>query len=782
VIPAGILGYLAAVTYLSRPVLEGELVSAGIHGATSISRDENGSVLIAAAGQDDLMFGLGFVHAQERFFQMDLLRRSAAGELSELVGGGALRSDRNARRHGFRQVAMQAIRDLPEAQQALLRSYTAGVNDGLRKLSAAPFEYTLLMATPRPWQPEDSILVQASMYLMLQGGGERHPELMRNALEQVYDPQFVAFLLAPASEWDTPIDRPIDGSLDGEAPLGTPALPASIQLAASQLHGHVLSGQDPDVYERTSPGSNSWVVSNDKTREGYAILANDLHLPLRLPNPLFRVALQAEGSPLIVGVGMPGSPMLIVGSNGRIAWGASNVNGDWSDLVRIEKGSPQLTKVHERIAVKGGSPVDLEVEKSPVGPIIGSDAQYVYALKWVAQEVAGNNLNFMSMMTATTIEQAAAIASSSGIPHLNLLVVDQSGRALWTIAGRMPKRQGFSGERAVAWSDTVRWDGWLAAEEYPLLTNEQREALWTANNRVASGSAWEKIGLASQFALGVRARRVREALKAATAVTEADMHTLQLDDVSLLMQRWYELTLQAARSVKDPSAKAELEQVLAQWQGKAKADSAAYRIVRRFRGELAEEIMPQLLAKVLQAQPELHWDSVLPDWETPLWRVVSEQPVAALPGGSANWSEYLGKVLEREVYRPYQQQYGKLSRAVWGDTNSLTMQHPLSRGVPLLGRVLDMPTLAMNGDKDVVLGQFQAFGPAVRMVVAPGHEADGFLTMAGGQAGNPFAPYYGKGHEQWGRGVSMPLLPLQTRYSLRLVPKELGSQRRLKST
>ncbi|NJO12996.1 MAG: hypothetical protein HC872_05475, partial [Gammaproteobacteria bacterium] len=362
---------------------------------------------------------------------------------------------------------------------------------------------------------------------------------------------------------------------------------------------------------------------------------------LQLPNAVFRVALAIADRPLIVGIGLPGSPMLIAGSNGSIAWGVSNANGDWSDLVRIDKGSAQLTKVHERIAIKGGSPVDVEIVKSPAGPIIGNDAQHVYALKWVAQEVAGNNLNFLSMLTASSVEQAAAIAAASGLPHLNLLVVDRGGRALWTIAGRIPQRQGLSGERAVTWNDAVRWDGWLAAAEYPVLTNEQRAALWTANNRVASGSAWQKIGLASQFALGVRARRVSEALAAASAVTESDMHMLQLDDVSLLMQRWYELTLQAARSIKDPSVKAELEQVLAQWHGKATADSAAYRIVRRFRGELAEEIVPQLLAKVLQAQPQLYWDMVLPDWETPLWRIVSEQrsrPCRTAPRvGASTW-------------------------------------------------------------------------------------------------------------------------------------------------
>jgi penicillin amidase len=186
------------------------------------------------------------------------------------------------------------------------------------------------------------------------------------------------------------------------------------------------------------------------------------------------------------------------------------------------------------------------------------------------------------------------------------------------------------------------------------------------------------------------------------------------------------------------------------------------------------------LSKVLQAHPELHWDSVLPDWETPLWRVVSEQPVGALPQGAASWGEYFGKVLENKVYQPYKQQYGELGHAVWGDANSFTMQHPLSRAIPLLGRWLDMPTQAMNGDKDVILGQFQAFGPSIRLVVSPGHEAEGILTMAGGQADNPFAPYYGRGHQQWSRGVSMPLLPRQPRYLLRLVPEAASGKRSFK--
>jgi penicillin amidase len=760
-VPVAVVAYVATSTYLARPQLEGEAASVGLRQPATVSRDANGVVLIEAATRRDALHALGFVHAQERFFQMDLLRRRGAGELAELLGVSAVKSDRTARLHGFRDVAQRVLAALPAEQRELLESYSAGVNQGLDALSARPFEYVLLRAAPRPWRAADSVLVQASMYLLLQGSAEAHPELLRMELARIYGSDWAQFLLAPGSEWDAPIDASV-------LPEPPPALPASLQFAAVEPRQARM--RDPDSYARTAAGSNNWLVGGARTRDQRAILANDMHLPLQQPNTLFRVALHVADK-TAVGVGVPGWPTLFAGSNGHIAWGVTNANGDWSDVVSLARSEVQLTTQRERILVKGAAPVELDIQRSSHGPIVASDADHVYAFKWVAQEAAGNTLSFLEMIEAETLEAAVDIAASSGMPHMNLLVADQHGAGLWTILGRIPRRKGLSGEHAVAWSEAIGWDGWLTPAEYPVLRSTEHATLWTANNRVVGGEQLQKIGLGSQFALGVRARRVHAALDAVALADEAGMHRLQLDDVSLLMQRWQQLALEVAAALPDAQARTELTRVLAGWNGRAAADSPAYRIVRRFRSEVGARVMSQLLAKLLAEHPDRYWDSILPDWETPLWRIVAARPAGVLPAGAGSWQEYLGDILQREVYQPYKERYGDLQRAVWGEANALSMQHPLSGAVPLLGRWLDMPSAPMNGDTDVILAQFQGFGPAVRLVVAPGHEAEGILNMPGGQASNPFAPYYGRGHTQWQQGVAMPLLPQQIEYRLRLVPR-----------
>lgn len=756
---------LYGALYLSRPIVSGRLVVAGPGKPVSISRDRNGLALIDAADRRDLMFALGFVHAQERFFQMDLMRRTAAGELAALFGPRALESDRKVRLHRFRALAGQVIESLPKDQLALLDSYTDGVNHGLEALAARPFEYVLLRTQPQKWQREDSILVQLSMYVLLQPRQDRnHPQIIRRVLERSYDPEVLQLLLARGVEWDTPMDAEPN-------PSPVAALPPSLRLerAGQQItYGAAASADSSRVV-----GSNSWAVSGERTRDHRAIVANDIHLPLQMPNTLFRVAFRLPSwDHVISGVTIPGALPLLAGSNGHIAWGVTNSDGDWSDVVLVDRNAGQpVHTVHETIQVRGHDPVDLAIEESQWGPIVGSDDHYVYALDWVAQHVEGSNLAFEAMMTADSLQAAAAIAASSGIPELNLLVVDQGGNALWTIAGRIPRRKGFTGIEAVAWNEAVGWDGWLAPQEYPVRSSQDHSYLWTANNRVVSGPDLDKIGQGAQFALGVRARRIRDALEQAPLVDERSLYAMQLNVDALLMKRWHELTVNVAATIADPTVRKELLDVLNRWDDKASADSAAYRVVHRYRDAIADDVMPQLAAKFVAARPDTPWFEALPDFETPLWRIVSSQPQNAIPAGFRSWQEYLSHTLVTAVYEPYKHKYGALSGAVWGEANRSSMQHPLSGAIPLLGHwLLDMPSAPMSGDANVIDAQLLSFGPAMRMVVSPGHEAEAILTMPGGQAGNPLSPYYGFGHERWARGEPMPLLPQERQYFLELVP------------
>jgi penicillin amidase len=311
----------------------------------------------------------------------------------------------------------------------------------------------------------------------------------------------------------------------------------------------------------------------------------------------------------------------------------------------------------------------------------------------------------------------------------------------------------------------------MAPQDYPARSSKDHSYLWTANNRVVSGPDLDKIGRGAQFALGVRARRIRDALEQAPLVDERGLYDLQLDVDALLMKRWHELTLSVVGTIREPAVQAELREVLSRWNDEASADSAAYRIVHRYRDAIADDVMPQLMAKFVAARPDTPWFEALHDFETPLWSIVSTQPPNAVPAGFDSWGEYLRHTLVSAVYEPYKHKYGDLGHAVWGDANRSSIRHPLSAAIPLLGHwLLDMPSSPMSGDANVIDAQLLSFGPAMRMVVSPGHEADAILTMPGGQAGNPLSPYYGFGHERWAHGEPMPLLPQEPKYFLELVP------------
>jgi penicillin amidase len=761
--------------YQGRAQLEGAVQAAGLHHPVVIKRDANGTPLIEAADMRSALYALGFLHGQERYFQMDLQRRRAAGELSELFGRGTLAADRAARMHRFRARARGFVESLPVEQGEALRAYVAGVNEGLRKLSVRPFEYLLLLAAPEPWSEDDSMLVNTAMYLLLQQRG-MHPELARDLLQRQYGEEFADFIQGSRSEWDAPMQADRDAPPAGLPKLLPRQVPVALRLPLRSAPGADAPDDVPGITEHVA-GSNSWVVSAGRTFDGRAILANDMHLPLQQPNTFYRVSIAVSGrAGVMAGVTIPGLPLLVAGSNGSIAWGLTNANGDWSDLVRIPRDrlAAESRSVRETITVRWGAPAELDVQETRWGPVVRTEEQAALAMSWVAHHAEGNNLAFLSLLDEQSIDGAVRIAARAGMAHMNILLADSQGHAAWTVAGRIPRRVGLTGAQPQAWGPGLGWDGWLDGEQYPVLTNGDRDHLWTANNRVVSGDDWKKIGVASEFALGVRAGRIRDRIAAAERSTEQDMHSLQLDDAAPLMKRWHVLARGVVAGMAASPQQRELAEVLDAWNGRADAGSAAYRVIRRFRDELAGQVMPLLLSDLLKQDPELRWHALAPHWETPLWAIVSQQPRALLPAGHANWSGYLADVLLHQVYEPYKSRYGDLAGARWGDANVLEIRHVLSASVPLVGNLLDLPGVAMNGDSHSVLAQSQSFGPAMRLVVSPGHEQDAILTMPAGAADNPLAPYYGRGHQEWQQGRPMPLLAGAPRYVLRLEPPPRG--------
>ncbi|HYP19228.1 MAG TPA: penicillin acylase family protein, partial [Chloroflexia bacterium] len=491
-----------------------------------MARDAHGVPTLQGRTRSDLAWALGYLHAQERFFQMDGLRRSAAGELSELVGSAALRADRRSRPHRFRDRAAAALAMMSPAERQVLNAYVEGVNRGLGDLQASPFEYFLLWSKPVPWTAEDTVLTVYAMYLSLQeadGGTERR----RAAATEHLGPAWANFLFPEGTTWDAP--------LDGSS-LPAPDLPrGGLNKAAGS------ATQEGEVEPRI-PGSNSFAVGGSISTRGAAIVANDMHLGLRVPNTWYRARLvleDASGARVldVTGVTLPGAPNVVAGSNTFIAWAFTNSYVDTSDVVVLEQvdnqpdwyrtaeGPKQLTRREERLCQTCSRPETLSIEESIWGPVIGTNPQgqkLVY--RWIAHDpIAVSLRGALELEEAWSVQEALAIAPRMGIPHQTLVVGDREGHIGWTVTSPLPRRVGHDGRLPTSWADGTRgWDGYLAPEEVPSVTSAESHRLWTANSRVMGGDALAMLGFGA-YAHGARARQIRDSLFARQRFTEADL-------------------------------------------------------------------------------------------------------------------------------------------------------------------------------------------------------------------------------------------------------------------
>ena len=530
----------AWIYYLVRaslPDIDGDIELAGLSAPVSVERDANGVATLRAEDRLDSSRALGFVHAQERFFQMDLMRRRAAGELAELVGAGALPLDRRHRVHRMRARTERSVAGLSAPERARLDAYTEGVNAGRAALGASPFEYLLLRQEPRPWVVADSVLVVASMFFEL-NDAEGHYESTLGLIHDVLPPELAEFLSPIGTDWDAPVE----GEVMATPPVPGPGVVFAERVSMSDARVQTLSSG--------TLGSNNWAVAGTRTTHGGALLANDMHLGHAVPNIWYRAVL-STGANTAVGITLPGTPFLIAGSNTHIAWGFTNSNGDWVDLVEIEMHPERADTyrtadgwaafdVHEEtIRVADGLPEVFTVRETIWGPIVDEDHEGTpRAARWIAHDVGGINLNLSKLETAATLDEALAIARESGIPPQNFVCVDASGAIAWTIAGRIPRRFGFDGRLPSSWADGTRgWDGWLDAEDYPVIRNPEAGVIWTANARVGGGAMLEKLG-DGNYDLGARARQIRDDLLALQEASERDMLDVQLDDRALFMGTW----------------------------------------------------------------------------------------------------------------------------------------------------------------------------------------------------------------------------------------------------
>jgi len=765
-----------AVLRASLPPLDGTLAAHTLSASLSIERDALGIATIQAANRIDLAYGTGFVHGEDRFFQMDLSRRLAAGELSELFGEAALEQDKKARLFRFRTLAGVVLGAASPAQRALVAAYTQGINAGLASLRSRPWEYWLLSAAPVPWRDEDTVLVSYAMWWDLQHGGFASEILKRQINAKLGGAECgsgwkcaLQYLYPPRTIWDSP------NSSASAAVNTASAFDDADTLEYPGAASHASAAKHP-----AEAGSNNWALAGRLTTSGAALVASDMHLGLRVPTVWYRMRLRTTEGLDLNGVTLPGAPFLVAGSNTHVAWAFTNSYGKWLDVdevacvavsdaeVRTATESLPLTVIREEIRVRGKPSVSLSVRSGEKGLLFAAapDEQRCWFARWLATVPAATNFNLQLMETAASVDAVLALAPSVGIPHQNVVVGDRDGHIAWTIFGRIPVASG-----------AARLTGnapWTSALQHPHLKDPPSGRLWTANARPIDDARMEALlgddetAIGVGYDLGARAHQIATDLAALKSpVTPADMLHVQLDDRAVFLARWHALILELldADALRDQPRRLAFKRWVAAWNARASVDSVGYRLVRQFHDE-TERALWQILMRGIGMTTDA---SPSDRFEQALWDLVSTRPPDKIGAEFGSWRELLLREIDATI-ASIAQDCPELARCTWGAHHVVRIRHPLSGALPLLAGFLDMPTVELPGDHDMPRVQDGAFGASERFAVSPGHEADAYLHMPGGQSGHPLSPYYRAGFSAWAEGRALPFLPGSVQHRLTLLP------------
>lgn len=717
----------------SMPILSGEKELSALSSPVHVYRDALGIPSIYAVNRIDVARALGFLHAQDRFFQMDLMRRAAAGELSELFGSKALEFDKTRRLHRFRFRAEALFLRLSKEEQALLQAYTEMVNAGLDALTTRPFEYYLLGTTPMPWRPEDSLLVCFGLFFELQDSSGQYATKSR-IMERLLPPEIFNFIAKNGSAWQA--------ALDGSE---VPILP----IPDSQSFKYLdlpLGKTSPASFQPKLGGSNQWAVTKERSKDGKALLACDMHLELTVPNIWYRAAFhyrEDKENVKVFGVTLPGTPLMITGSNTHIAWGFTNGHLNTSSIVIVDPASSKT--VVETILVKDEDPFTFEIKESSWGPILphtffGSPI----SLSWIAYSLEALNMQLFQLEKVKDVHSAIQVSKAIKVPVLNFLVVDKNSNIAWTLIGAIPNQ---------------------TPADYPVIMNPIDNTLWSANNRTLGGEWLARTG-GESYLNGIRAYQIQQDLINLWQAVPKDMLALQMKIKAPFFERWHRLLIEILQSGPKSQKQQELLSVIQAWNGQCREESAAYYWIRQFRERISTAILERVLAPCLN---EYHdFLMYFQDFEEPVWLIAQQRPSYLTDPKYNNWNDEFLTHIDKMMASI---EATEIKNQTWGKQNMLAMNHPFSSALPGLGYLLDMPSIPMSGDYFVPKVAYCNDGASQRMVVSPGNEKDGIFHMPGGQSSHPLSPFYQAGHKAWIEGEATSFLPGKPIYELILQPQ-----------
>ncbi|MCL1148496.1 penicillin acylase family protein [Shewanella marinintestina] len=741
---------------LSLPDLDKTISSESISNKVSVGRDRLGTAIVHADNRQDAAYGLGYAHGQDRFFQMDLLRRNAAGELAEIFGEKALNLDKRRRFHQLRKRANQIVETLTPQHLSLLTIYANGVNDALAAQRLSSFEYILTGAEPKPWQAADSLLVIFSMYLDLQGNTIKR-DLALTQIEQLFGQPMRRFLTQPSH-----YQAALDSSLIA---LDSAAIPPLSPMLLSQAI-------DSMIEEPLEIGSNNWAITAALSDNGKAMLSDDMHLSFAVPIIWYRAqlnySLNQKQNVQITGVSLPGAPAIVVGSNGNVAWGFTNAYIDTADWIALDKKTPTYIE-NERIALPEGE-VMFEIEMSPYGPVKQLGEQR-YALSWVGHQPYAVDMQLVELDSITSVEEGLELASTMGIPVQNMLLVDDSGNAAWKPAGAFPSRTNPS-DIAISTKEyqPVNWQ--KRNQQLPQVLNPEQHRLWSGNSRVVSVQEHQILGDGG-YALGARSTQIKDRLFESDSFAVDDFYRLQLDNQARFLQSWQSLLLNHLE--RDPKLYAADIEYVKNWQACACADSVGYTLVRHFRTQLIDSAFAPLETELANYNQSLA--PIKRNLEPGIWQLIENEPESWLPSEYQTWAELMlaSYVKSRDTLLAKYSEQGHLADLAWGKVNQLKIQHPFSKQIPVLSQLLDMPVVEGFGDSFMPAVQGASFGASQRFIVQAGDEINAIMTVPGGQSGHPLSAFYRAGFEEYATQQSTPLLPGDMTHQLQILPSSVSS-------
>jgi len=774
----------------SLPVVDGTLKLSGLTAPVIVTRDSLGVPNIAADNLHDLFFAQGFVTAQDRLWQMDMTRRYASGDLSEVLGPEYIETDKEQRILGLRQVAEKMVEQMSPEERARFQAYADGVNAYIAQhQKTLPLEFRLMTYFPYAWTVEDSALVGLSMTEFLNHYIYKK-ELQREKVLSKLGPELTADLYVNSS-WRDHVPGEEGQSIENEPPAGESPEQEEEESPGKEKSGKrsaieqlqvprllaPLVARDDNFDGDLRPGSNNWVVSGAHTVTGKPMLSNDMHLDLRMPNTWYEAHL-TSGDYDVAGVTLPGVPYVIVGHNQHIAWGFTNLGPNVEDLY-IEKfndrgeyltpqGWQQPEHRKEIIRVKGKPDVNLDVVITRHGPIITSlvpGETRPLALKWTIYDNDGA-IPFFQVDLARNWEEFCAAFSRLASPGQNVVYADTDGHIGYQATGRVPIRPGDGMLPVPGDDDAHEWTGYVPYDKMPSVLDPPSGIIATANARVTPKDY--PYTLAIEWSAPYRVQRIYKLLSTNKKYTAADMLTIQTDvrsEIDLFCaQRFVYAVDHTPKASQRAKAAAD---VMRNWDGTMSVDLAAPTIAYYSRQSLEELLLRDKLGD---------------DWKTyrwfmkPVWleNILMNQPPRWLPSGYANYDELLTAAVDATVSE--KDAPSVLSIWRWGRVHKVDVQHPFWSNFPVLKRATPGPQ-PLSGDEDTVKQVKTHFGPSERFTADMSELDHSTLNVVNGQSGNIFDDHF---NDQWdayyhGRTFPLPFSPQAVQqagvHHLRLEPQ-----------